>query len=131
MYFFYAFGFFSYIRNCYRLNCVLPKKICWCPKTAECDPQNVTLFGDQSFIEVTELKWGHSHEPYSSMTGGFIKRGKFSTETDIARGMRMWRDTTRFVMVCYSNPTKLKIIKEMFFPLSGFKQICFYFLLVV
>ena len=40
-------------------------------------PQNATLFGDRSFTEEIELKWGHWSGSWCNMTGIFTKRGEF------------------------------------------------------
>ena len=63
--------------NCYELNCVPRKFICWKSQTPV--PQNVTLFGNKVFADVIKLRWGHTWTKCAPNPTQvvFYRKGKF------------------------------------------------------
>ena len=63
--------------NCYELNCVPLKFICWKSQTPV--PQNVTLFGNKVFADVIKLRWGHTWTKCAPNPTQvvFYRKGKF------------------------------------------------------
>lgn len=75
----------SHTISCDELNDVSPNNICWNPIYPSV-PQNIILFGKRVFIEVANLKWGHSVGPIPVKLASSKKGENLDTETDMRIG---------------------------------------------